>query len=429
MKNRVEVIANGEAARSKQTINFKTNNYWLTNDEPENYIESIKRSALERKSIWSKALATADGNVAVAESLLYVSGSKFGHYITLDAEGLYSNEKSEINNYESLKTFKRQKSRSYKAFVERYKNEESMAKCVNNLKHLAFVANVDVDCLNNVWQKELLYGPREVDLGHGLVHTVNAWCRLIDKSYGDINLALIEAKQYGMENMPEEYLLWLQEKELLFGSASAWKEALIEAKGDIANAATVMGLEGFDYEEIVKMLGLCRFAYRLEREWKKPDVKFIIYGLQDPRTLEVRWVGQSKNGLRRPEGMLGKTVVAKNTYGCGDWLRELKALNIRPSIVVLEELNSIDSLNAAERKHIAAWRAKIGDRLTNIAKGGAEKVRTYTNRTNDPILVLKATGGSLSKAADMLGKQPSELENSLTTGQKLWLAEIQSATE
>jgi hypothetical protein len=92
-----------------------------------------------------------------------------------------------------------------------------------------------------------------------------------------------------------------------------------------------------------------------------------IYGLVDPRTNQLRYVGKTKKSLHKRL----KNHVQDARYGfkrhvC-NWVGELLRLGLRPEIFVIEEVAG--DWAEAERFWIAYFRS-IGAHLTNIAKGG-----------------------------------------------------------
>lgn len=101
----------------------------------------------------------------------------------------------------------------------------------------------------------------------------------------------------------------------------------------------------------------------------------LVYGLIDPRTNELRYIGRSKSGLQRPKQ---HTTIAKLyrldrksrhfTY-CQAWLQVLVLEGFQPEILVIEVCNNAQELDDAEIFYIAYYRS-IGCRLTNIQKGG-----------------------------------------------------------
>jgi len=95
---------------------------------------------------------------------------------------------------------------------------------------------------------------------------------------------------------------------------------------------------------------------------------FLIYGLCDPRTGELRYVGKSSSGLHRPrqhfQAKALKTWSPKNM-----WIRGLKSLGKSPTIEILEEHETGRNLADAERFWIAAIRA-TGASIYNRTDGG-----------------------------------------------------------
>ncbi|TAK97633.1 MAG: hypothetical protein EPO08_21015 [Rhodospirillaceae bacterium] len=106
----------------------------------------------------------------------------------------------------------------------------------------------------------------------------------------------------------------------------------------------------------------------------EPNLAFmdggLIYGLIDPRNGELRYVGKSTSGLKRPRQHIFPSMIkaAGDTYKTR-WLRQLLAKNLKPDIEVLENCDSPEDLNEAERHHIAYWKF-LGCRLTNLTSGG-----------------------------------------------------------
>ena len=98
--------------------------------------------------------------------------------------------------------------------------------------------------------------------------------------------------------------------------------------------------------------------------------KLLIYGLVDPRTGELRYVGKSTSGLKRPRNHCSPSHLKYKTH-CAAWIRSLIAIGIRPDIVILDEspFAGNDTLEQAEIFWIAYWRA-VGADLTNHTAGG-----------------------------------------------------------
>lgn len=98
--------------------------------------------------------------------------------------------------------------------------------------------------------------------------------------------------------------------------------------------------------------------------------KYLIYGLVDPRTEAIRYIGKSCNGMYRPDDHgRDKKLAVDHTYK-GNWIRQLKAAGLMYSIVILEDVSHApDTLADAEIKWIAYGRQQ-GWPLTNHTNGG-----------------------------------------------------------
>ena len=95
--------------------------------------------------------------------------------------------------------------------------------------------------------------------------------------------------------------------------------------------------------------------------------RFIVYGLCDPITDELRYIGKSSNGLSRPKRHI--TLIEKPRTHKQRWINGLLRAGVAPEIVVLEVLANASELDEWERWWIAYWRF-IGGRLTNATDGG-----------------------------------------------------------
>jgi hypothetical protein len=97
--------------------------------------------------------------------------------------------------------------------------------------------------------------------------------------------------------------------------------------------------------------------------------KLLIYGLRDPRTGEIRYVGRTTRGIRRitehlmPSNL--RQVTPKTT-----WLRSLVAAGLKPETVILMHCLNAAALHEAEAWWCAIGRAALGERFTNATDGG-----------------------------------------------------------
>ena len=104
---------------------------------------------------------------------------------------------------------------------------------------------------------------------------------------------------------------------------------------------------------------------------KKKPSKYLIYGLVDPITDELRYIGRSSSGLARPRQHHQPSMLRKSDQGyCGNWVRTLITQNLKPEIIIIEEFQGNIQLNDAEEFWIAYYKG-LGCRLTNLTVGGA----------------------------------------------------------
>lgn len=102
-----------------------------------------------------------------------------------------------------------------------------------------------------------------------------------------------------------------------------------------------------------------------ERKEEKP---WYIYGLTDPRTGEVRYIGQTVCNIRkRLYAHLVESRRGDISHKC-NWIRSLLSEGIRPGVVEIER-GSGDGINEAEIKWISFYR-ESGLKLVNQADGG-----------------------------------------------------------
>ena len=81
----------------------------------------------------------------------------------------------------------------------------------------------------------------------------------------------------------------------------------------------------------------------------------FIYGLIDPVTKELRYVGKTRIGIER--------AMAKHSAYCRSWIRKLNRNGLVQEVVILEETEELDE---AEKRLITFFR-QLGYPLTNIS--------------------------------------------------------------
>ena len=104
------------------------------------------------------------------------------------------------------------------------------------------------------------------------------------------------------------------------------------------------------------------------------SMRCFIYGLIDPRDGQLRYVGKSTSGMKRPRSHVSPTHLSKEHTHKANWLRQLLSLGLKPDIEVLETCSSPEELSEAERFFIAYFRM-VGANLTNLTDGGGSSGR------------------------------------------------------
>lgn len=81
-----------------------------------------------------------------------------------------------------------------------------------------------------------------------------------------------------------------------------------------------------------------------------------VYGLIDPRSGELRYIGKTQNLARRLRQHLQTSELRANTYKV-HWLRELLTEGLRPTVMILEEAHEGANLNDSEKELIEYFRS------------------------------------------------------------------------
>ena len=94
--------------------------------------------------------------------------------------------------------------------------------------------------------------------------------------------------------------------------------------------------------------------------------RYLVYGLIDPRSTMIRYVGQSSIGMTRPRKHKRKPI--SDTSHCANWIRSLQRISLEFAIVVLEVCLTKEQLNGAEHWWVIYGRLS-GWPLTNMTAG------------------------------------------------------------
>lgn len=93
-----------------------------------------------------------------------------------------------------------------------------------------------------------------------------------------------------------------------------------------------------------------------------------IYGIVNPITNELRYIGQTVNFNKRKSEHLYRAKTLKSSWYLYNWLNSMLSNNIKPEFIIVDEV-PIESLDYWEIFYISYFKS-IGCNLTNYASGG-----------------------------------------------------------
>jgi hypothetical protein len=153
-------------------------------------------------------------------------------------------------------------------------------------------------------------------------------------------------------------------------------------------------------------------------EPQSKDTTFI-YGLVDPRTGCVRYVGKANNTTKRYNAHFSNYELSHHTRKVA-WIKSLLALGLKPNIIVIEEVLQ-EFWEEAERRWIAYYRSIPGYlHLTNGTSGGegAEKGHKKSPETLQKLSlslrghqVSQETKNKISIANSGKRRTPEQIDN------------------
>ena len=121
--------------------------------------------------------------------------------------------------------------------------------------------------------------------------------------------------------------------------------------------------------------------------------KFLTYGLIDPRTGELVYVGKSSSGMSRPYAHQAPHGNRRNTRkDC--WAKKLLLEGLAPAILILEEYETNEEALAGEIRLIAYFR-EAGFALKNHTPGGEGKPGSMMPEERKAFLAARMLGTKL----------------------------------
>lgn len=154
--------------------------------------------------------------------------------------------------------------------------------------------------------------------------------------------------------------------------------------------------------------------------------KFLIYCLIDPRTREVRYVGRSSKGLKRPKiHWMNSTIKNENNHKA-KWVRNVISDGFIPEIQILESFDVItnEELNKAEMFWVRKYKDS-GFNLVNATEGGGGILGYHHTKENKQRISKNMKGKVKSEEtikkikASKKGWNPSEeVRKNMSIGQR-----------
>lgn len=146
--------------------------------------------------------------------------------------------------------------------------------------------------------------------------------------------------------------------------------------------------------------------------------RYVIYGLFEPESGELRYIGRSSSGLKRARAHATPTSLKLDDH-CHRWVKTLVEKGMRPEVDVLETWSGSGDanewLNEAEIFWIAYWRS-LGANLTNLTDGGyGTSGRKWTSEQTD-VMRQKMIGKNVEKVRS---QETRELIRKANLGKKM----------
>lgn len=128
----------------------------------------------------------------------------------------------------------------------------------------------------------------------------------------------------------------------------------------------------------------------------------VVYALSHPTTGEVRYIGKSESGLKRPRqhGYLSHLKRQAHLPSVR-WIKKLREQGLDYVIEVVEEFLDRPSLMEGEKFYISYFRS-LGFRLLNICEGGEGRTGPLSAESIAKMKASRATPEYKRKASDIM---------------------------
>ena len=150
----------------------------------------------------------------------------------------------------------------------------------------------------------------------------------------------------------------------------------------------------------------------------------VIYGLHDPHTGLIRYIGQTTTTVeQRLRSHLAPSSLNRHSY-VYRWLRGLVGRGLRPTTSIIAEAQDQPELDRLEIEHIAAARDR-GECLTNLSDGGGGPFGRIVSPETREKIAAKQRGVPRAKHTDewrklMSAKMKGRRTNTAEHMERLW---------